>query len=113
LRISPHASWLKTTEKMAGWSLVHLTEHDLSNFGIPEDLSGVLRQKLPLKCLYVVKLFARQKMVGVMVVGFYGLVHEVQLADKALLTRLGEAVGIAIDNKMLFEENRQIVSQLR
>jgi signal transduction histidine kinase len=67
------------------------------------------------RSVYIVKLTARGHLVGMMVVG---LVSDMAAAgvmsnDEDLITRLGGAVGIALDNKLLLEENERIVSQLQ
>src|SRR5438477_526661 len=48
-----------------------------------------------------------------MAVGLVGDHIEPQPNDTKLLDRLGEAVGVAIDNKLLYEENQRIVGQLQ
>jgi signal transduction histidine kinase len=67
----------------------------------------------PIKTVYVTKLVARSKLVGIMAVGSGGTLEDFEAADIDLLQRLGEAVGIALDNKLLFEENQQVLQQLR
>jgi signal transduction histidine kinase len=61
-----------------------------------------------------IKVNAPQHLVGVMVVGFtdypQGGLSEY---DKGLFSRLSDAVGIALDHKMLLEENKQVVGQLK
>jgi signal transduction histidine kinase len=56
---------------------------------------------------------ARQKLVGVMIVGSDGPASDFTSPDLNLLQRLAEAVGIALDNKLLFEENQQVLMQLK
>jgi signal transduction histidine kinase len=54
---------------------------------------------------------ARGRLVGVMVFGVsVDIVTEKQLL---LIDRLGEAVGIAMDNKLLLEENQRVLRQLQ
>lgn len=72
-----------------------------------------LRQHLPLKTLYVVKLLARRQIVGLLVVGYTTPVTQLSPSDTALLDRLSESVGVALDNKLLFEENQHVLRQLR
>jgi signal transduction histidine kinase len=67
----------------------------------------------PVKTVYITKLVARHKLVGIMAVGSGGTLEDFESADIDLLQRLGEAVGIALDNKLLFEENQQVLLQLR
>jgi signal transduction histidine kinase len=72
-------------------------------------------QSVGVKSLFSIKLQARGRLVGLMIVG---LVSEESVADKAsndedLIVRLGGAVGIALDNKLLLEENEHVVKQLQ
>jgi signal transduction histidine kinase len=70
-------------------------------------------KSLPIKSAYVAKLVARQKVVGVMAIGSGGPASDFTAADLHLLQRLAEAVGIALDNKLLFEENQKFLLQLK
>jgi signal transduction histidine kinase len=70
-------------------------------------------KKMPLKSIYQVKLIVRRHLVGVLVVGFYEPVGAVGEAQTLLIDRLSESIGVALDNKLLFEENQHIVRQLR
>jgi signal transduction histidine kinase len=72
-----------------------------------------LRKQLPLKTLYIVKLIARHRLVGLLVVGFVGPPAEVSPVDITLLDRLSESVGVALDNKLLFEENQRVLRQIK
>jgi signal transduction histidine kinase len=78
-----------------------------------EVIASSIKKKLPLKSLYVVKLVSRQHLVGILVAGFYSTVAQVSAADTLMLDRLSEPVGIALDNRLLFEENRRVLLQLR
>jgi signal transduction histidine kinase len=48
-----------------------------------------------------------------MAIGSSSLASTFSAADLHLLQRLAEAVGIALDNKLLFEENQQVLQQIR
>ncbi|MDB5184182.1 MAG: hypothetical protein JWO07_863 [Candidatus Saccharibacteria bacterium] len=74
-----------------------------------------LADYLGVKSIYIVKLTSRGHLVGMMVVG---LVSDAATAgvmsnDEDLINRLGGAVGIALDNKLLLEENERVVNQLQ
>jgi signal transduction histidine kinase len=71
------------------------------------------RQHLPLKSLYLVKLSARRRLVGLLVVGFMGSAQEVKPAETILVDRVSESVGVALDNKLLFEENQRVLRQIK
>jgi signal transduction histidine kinase len=72
-----------------------------------------IRKRLPIKSLYVVKLRARGRLVGVMAAGFFGETTTVSAQDMQRLDQLSEPVGIALDNRLLFEENRRVLFQLK
>lgn len=72
-----------------------------------------LHKNLPVSSLYLIKLTVRQKLVGVLMIGSIHPIEKEADIDKALLERVGEAVGVALDNKMLFEENQRVALQLR
>ncbi len=71
------------------------------------------RRRLPLKSLYVVKLSARQRVVGLLIIGYNYTVQEMSPADTLLIDRLSEGLGVALDNKLLFEENQHVLRQLK
>jgi signal transduction histidine kinase len=68
---------------------------------------------LNLKSLYLTKLVVRHHLVGLLVIGFHEPMPELSESTVALLDRLRESVGVALDNKLLFEENRYVLRQLR
>ncbi len=95
-------------------SLESFTDAELASFlGCPESDIKRVRHHLPLKSMYVVKLMARRKLVGLLVVGFLGSAQDVNQADITLMDRLSESVGVALDNKLLFEENQHVLRQLK
>lgn len=67
----------------------------------------------PAKSFYAVKLMVRRRIVGVLVVGFLAPPDKIVEADTRLLDRLGESIGVALDNKLLFEENHHVLHQLK
>ncbi len=78
-----------------------------------EDTIESVIKTLGLQSACMIKLIARQHLVGVMVVGFAHHIDTLPADEKDFLERLGGAVGVAVDNKLLFEENRLIVGQLK
>ncbi|MDB5171130.1 MAG: hypothetical protein JWO35_824 [Candidatus Saccharibacteria bacterium] len=69
--------------------------------------------KMPIKSVYSVKLMVRRRIVGVLVVGFFAPPDQITESDTNLLDRLGESIGVALDNKLLFEENQHVLRQLK
>lgn len=107
-------AWLGVPESRRLLSLETLTPKDLTSFvDYPEESIERVMKKMPIKTIYQVKLVVRRRLVGVLVVGFYEPVAQVGEAQTLLIDRLSESIGVALDNKLLFEENRLIVRQLR
>ena len=106
--------WFIQPESTALVSLDGLSDQAMAAFlGCPEADIARIRQRVPLKSLYAVKLLARRHLVGLLVVGFLSPANEVNQADTTLMDRLSESVGVALDNKLLFEENQHVLRQLR
>lgn len=72
-----------------------------------------IKQLLPIHSLLIVKLTARDRLVGLMAIGFLQEQDKTSADELDLFERLSEAVGVAVDNKLLFEENKHIMSQLQ
>lgn len=70
-------------------------------------------EKLPLQSVYVMKLLSRRRLVGLLVIGFIDPITQLNESDTKLLNRLSESIGVALDNKLLFEENQRVLKQLR
>jgi len=66
-----------------------------------------------LKSMYAVKLLARRRIVGLLVIGFYNPIIQLSQVDMERMDRVSESVGVALDNKLLFEENKSVLRQLR
>ena len=114
LRLKLDHPWFGQIESTRLLSLETYSDEQLAAFmGCPENDIKRIRHHLPLKSLYVVKLMARRKLVGLLVVGFLGAAADVNQADITLMDRLSESVGVALDNKLLFEENQHVLRQLK
>jgi len=114
IKVNPELGWLKVPDKSLFLQIELIATAQLSNFtGCTPQTLEILRENLPLKSVYLMKLMARQKLVGLMVVGFTDAVKDLPATEAVLLERLSEAVGVAVDNKLLFEENQLIVRQLQ
>jgi signal transduction histidine kinase len=94
----------------------------LANYSLPviAELLGCsiaeverVNDQLNLKTLYCVKLLARRRLVGLLVIGFSDDVNQLKESDVTLMDRLSESIGVALDNKLLFEENQYVLRQLR
>lgn len=106
--------WFSQVESSRMISLDGLGAQQMAHFlGCqPADISR-LRRHLHLKSLYVVKLLARRQVVGLLAVGYNTPVTQLSESDTRLLDRLSESIGVALDNKLLFEENQRVLRQLK
>ncbi len=106
--------WFDTVENTALLALDELVDDELAIFlDCPSHDIKQLRTQLPLKTLYVVKLLARRQIVGLLIVGYDTPSTYLRPTDTMLLDRLSDSIGVALDNKLLFEENRRVLRQLK
>ena len=70
-------------------------------------------QSVPIKSALIVKLRVRRRIVGLLVVGFLVDKEEISESDTVLLDSLGDSIGVALDNKLLFEQNQNVLKQLK
>lgn len=113
IKPTAHHQWFRSTKKNSLISLVHIDPKELSFYlGCSIKTAEQLKSGA-IKSVYLAKLVARQKLVGVMAVGSDGPAADFGSSDLGLLERLAEAVGVALDNKLLFEENQQVLAQLK
>ena len=76
------------------------------------DVERILKA-VPIKSVIIVKLKVRRRIVGLLVVGFLVNKDEISEADTILLDNLGDSIGVALDNKLLFEQNQNVLKQLQ
>ena len=112
IELDDHDEWLVQPERTAIVDLRKYSDTVIAKIlkDTKEDIA-VLREAIPVQSVGIVKLLSRHRLVGLMVVGFTEQKSDVSENDQMLLERLGEAVGIALDNKLLFEENQQVLRQ--
>lgn len=114
LYIDEQSRMLTTQTPSIALDVTHVALKEIaSELGCRTHELNTLRKQLPLQSLYVVKLMVRQRLVGMLVVGFLGTVNEILETDKSLLDRLAGSIGVALDNKLLFEENQRVLMQLK
>ncbi len=113
LLLHTNHGWFKDTKKSLhlniGEDAPEMAEKYLK---IDKDAATHLKTILPVESIYLLKLKARGRLVGLLCVGFTGATHSAEV-DGPLIDRLGEAIGVALDNKILFEENKRVAAQLR
>lgn len=112
LRMSVNSEWAKSTKRN---SIIDLSsEHSIAKLGMFDtnrhSLHTLLHDTLKVQHLYLTRLESRKKFTGIMLVG---LTHVPNIDDIELIERLAEPTGIAVDNRLLFEENRKVVLQLQ
>lgn len=114
IQIKTSNGWLQSSQQNRLLQLDGISSDQLAN-ALDYPLSSIesIKAHLPFKSLHLIKLSARQKLVGLIAIGFSSPMTELYGTDKLLLDRLSEAVGVAVDNKLLFEENQLIVHELQ
>lgn len=118
IKISRGNPWFTKNEKSVH---VDLSKHSYENIAeytkVPLALVKKVIEQTTTRSVYLTKLSARGKLVGLMVVGFH--LSEVEASEdvinrnKGLIDRLSEAVGVAVDNKLLYEENQRVLDRLK
>jgi len=108
-----HHPWFTSPEQSVFISTLSLHAKDISLFlGCSEEAAERLKST-PIKTIYIAKLVARQQIVGIMAIGNTGALESFGASERLLLERLTEAVGIALDNKVLFVENQLVLQELK
>lgn len=111
--LSTTSPWFKTDTKIESVDTARISDGLLKQiFTSHLNLLDKLAKEAGFGALILVKLFARQKLVGVLAIGTEKSTAERTEADQSLLERLGEAIGLAVDNKLLFEENQHVLHKL-
>lgn len=114
LLLEHHNPWFKSSERQINLSLSRVSDETIAHqLHISKDLVTELQRDLHLKSVIITKLISRQKLVGLMVIGLGQDEGEVTEKEQALLDRLSKAVGVAVDSKLLFEENQRVLTQLK
>lgn len=113
LKMPVEGNWIKHSK---GSLTIDLTQMDIGDnvdlFGsgttkIIEDIGKAFN----LHSLYLTRLRARDTLAGVMLVGLQETLPKID--DIELIERLSEPAGIAIDNRLLIEENQRVISELQ
>jgi signal transduction histidine kinase len=114
IKVTTHFDWFDKDQKGELFQTELMASDELAAvLGCDLEATEDIRKLIPIKSIYAVKLMARQKLVGLLVVGFLNPVSSPNLLNTKLLDRLSDSVGIAIDNKLLFEENIRVLRQLK
>ncbi|HSX27476.1 MAG TPA: histidine kinase dimerization/phospho-acceptor domain-containing protein, partial [Patescibacteria group bacterium] len=114
LHESHYTKWLEELEQTTVIDTHKITSEKLAKLlKKPEPQIESLRQSMHMKSLVLIKLMAQTRLVGLMVVGFNQGSVEISEKNRVSLDRISSAVGIAIDNKLLYEENQRVVRQVK
>lgn len=114
IRRDEHEQWLVSPEQKQVIDLRELGSGVIAEvLCLDKKQIETLRTSTALKTVILSKLMARHRLVGLMVVGFPQAHDVITEKEHALVDRLTEVVGIALDSKLLFEENQQVLRQLQ
>lgn len=115
LCLSLDSSWLSSSEHNLIISLdAPEAQQNLVTIGFGEAISKAIIQLYRIsniRSLYLTKLGARSKLTGAMMVGLEETTPKID--DIELIERLSEPVGIALDSRLLYEENQRFMGQLQ
>lgn len=78
--------------------------------GRPPNVVATFAKRMKLQGMYAAKLVGGSGVIGTLLIGMR---EDHSAANQPLLDRLSEAVGIALDNKLLQEENHRILQRLQ
>jgi signal transduction histidine kinase len=114
VHLLPDDEWLSNFDASRLLSIAEMKPEEIAKYiDYPETGIKRVMKKMPLKTIYEIKLLVRRRLVGILMVGFYAPTAQVSSNDTLLIDRLSESIGVALDNKLLFEENQHVVRQLR
>ncbi len=114
IELDDHDKWLVSPDKSITLDLKNISHETIARV-LHDSVDDVVifRRAIPIQSVVFVKLLARHHLVGLMVVGFTQEASAITEKERLLIDRLSEAVGIALDNKLLFEENQSVLRQLQ
>lgn len=113
IQIDSHV-WLTNQDKSKYQLIDKLASKQVGDFLAcqPKTLTAIA-EKSNIKSVYCIKLMAHGKLAGIFVVGLGSQDAELSTEEGSLLDRLGNAIGVALDNKLLYEENQLVLDQLQ
>lgn len=107
--------WLSSKERNLVLDLDRLDKlKRVESLGLGSGLARTLetlRRDYNVQSFYLTKLYARKNLTGVMIVGLEESMPKID--DIELIERISEPTGIALDNRLLFEENQRFLKQLQ
>jgi len=113
VHVSLEHTWFSQLQSAALVPLAGLSDEAIAEVaGCATGDIARFRQRTPLQAMYLVKLMARRRLVGVLVVGLDS-VPQADQSSTRLIDSISESIGVALDNKLLFEENQSVLRQLK
>ncbi len=113
LELTLHKGWIVGPEKIALIDLEKITHAQLEDqFDYHATYICEIVKKLPIKSAIAIKLIARRRIVGIVIVGFPIPVSELSEKQRSAVERTSEAIGVAIDNKLLYDENQMVLKRM-
>lgn len=114
IHLSTTHPWLSTSQRLIFLSVNGFNpDHVASIIGCSPYEADVFRQAFGSGSICIIKLQARQGLLGLMVIGSKSSVEDFSHNETGFLERLSEAVGVALDNRLLFEENQSVLQWLQ
>jgi signal transduction histidine kinase len=113
LSICTTSPWFIADAKMESVDTARISDSFLKQiFTHRLEIVEKLAKESKFGAVLLIKLFARQTLVGVLMVGVQEVSANITEVNNTLLQRLSEAIGLAVDNKLLFEENQRVLKKL-
>lgn len=113
VRVDNNIAWLTGPNQTAIIDVASFTPEQITKALDVTAEQGKSLLNMGLRTLVVHKLIVRYRIVGMLVIGLPGTSDTIKERQWELFNRIGEAVGLAIDNKMLFEENQHMLRQVQ
>ena len=106
--------WLTSRDRNLILEIDKVSHEHIAGLGMGQGIQNMLeslRRDFNVRSFYLTKLRTRERLTGVMIVGMEESMPKVD--DIELIERLAETTGIALDNRLLYEENQRFLRQLQ
>lgn len=113
VRVADDIAWLTGSEQSLVIDVSTISPEQISKMLDVSDEQASALLDIGLRSLVVYKLIVRYRIVGLLVIGLSSTVDASDDRHRELLGRIRGAVGLAIDSKMLFEENKRMLRQVQ
>jgi signal transduction histidine kinase len=114
VNLKVHTIWAASATQLEVLNLKALTNRQLAHIlGLTEKQAVAVRQAAQPVTTVAVKLISQDRVIGTMIVGLPHEATELTEKERNFAIRLCQAVGVALDNRLLFEQNQHVLSQLQ